>query len=94
MIAVQCMGAIDLPGHGPRKLPAPKVFVAITVLWSIFGIMADAGAAKQAAIMSWVTLLTAMVVGPAGTTLNDFLKIVAQNFGTPPPAGTTGVTEA
>lgn len=91
MIAIQTMSGIDLPGHGPRKMPAPKVFVAIVVLWSIFGIMADAGMGKVVQAMSWVTVLTALVIGPAGTTLNNFLKAIAQNFGTalPPGQGTS-----
>jgi len=85
MITVQTIGAIDLPGHGPRKLPAPKAYVAVIVLWSIFGLMADGGFGRAAAAMSWVTVLTAMVVGPAGKTFTNFLKLTGQTFGTKAP---------
>lgn len=91
MVVIQSMTAIDLPGHGPRKLPAPKVYVLVIVLWSIFGLMADAGLSKAAAAMSWVTVLTATVVGQAGhigaagTTLINFLNDIPKIFGTQPP---------
>jgi hypothetical protein len=85
MIAVRTIGAIDLPGHGPRKLPAPKVYVAIIILWSIFGLIADAGQQRAAAIMSWVTVLTAAVMGPFGNTAISFLKLTAQTFAIPNP---------
>jgi hypothetical protein len=94
MIVVRTIGAIDIPkfdaagqaSQGPRKLPAPKTYVLIVVLWSIFGLIADAGAARVAAIMSWVTVLTAMVTGNTGTVLTGLLKTIAQTFKITPSA--------
>jgi len=91
MIVVQTIGAIDLPGnHGPgsktRKLPAPRTYVAVVVLWSIFGLLVDAGQRKAAVTMAWVTVLTGAVIGPFGAIATNFLKTVAQNFQSAPPA--------
>jgi len=111
MIVIQTVGAIDIPGHGKpkkgengkllpeRKLPAPKVYVATIVLWSIFGLIADAGQGKAAAMMSWVTTLTAMVIGPFGGVLagstnaqgvfqSGLLQKISQIFGTAQPTST------
>ena len=101
MVIVQTIGALDLPGHvqkgapvgaKTRKLPAPRTYVAVAVLWSIFGLIADAGQAKAAVSMAWVTTLTAIVLGPVGATLvgttknpGGFLGLIAKNFSTAPP---------
>lgn len=90
MIATQTMGAMDLPGHGPRKLPAPKAYVATIILWAIFGLGADAGLDRPVVATSWVTVLAAMVIGPFGKTLTNFLGTVATTFGkAPSTAGNT-----
>lgn len=89
MIAIQTITAIDMPGKGARKLPAPKAYVAAIVLWSIFGVIADAGGERAAAAMAWVTLLSGAVLGTMGKTLTDFLDTVAKLFAVP-KAPTTG----
>lgn len=81
MLAIQTIGSLDLPGNGPRKLPAPRVYVAAIVLWSILGLIADAGAEKAAAMMGWVTVLTGAVLGPFGVTITNFLFTVGNQFG-------------
>lgn len=91
MIAIRTMGALDMPGHGPRKLPAPRVYVAVIVLWSIFGLIYDAGQARIANVMAWITVLTAMVLGPFGPTAVQFLSYISSNFSNttnPTPQGT------
>lgn len=97
MIFIRTMGAIDLPGHGKRKLPAPGNYVAIVILWSIFGIIADMGAVKAAAIMGWTTLVTSLLVpgSPAAPSLIKFLNVISANFGvTPSKAPPQGTVEA
>lgn len=110
MITVQTIGAIDNPGHGhpgvgrdgkaaqvTRKMPAPKTYVAVAVLWSIFGLITDAGQGKAAVAMAWITTLTAMVIGPFGSVGTKFLKTIADNFYTAPQqqgATTQGATLA
>lgn len=92
MIAIQTIGAIDIPGHGPRKMPAPRTYVAVVVLWSIFGLMVDIGWARAAKAMAWVTVLTALLLpnSPSAKALIGFMKAVSSNFGTaPPPQGAT-----
>lgn len=84
MIALQTIGAIDMPGKGPRKLPAPRTYVAVIVLWSILGLVSDAGAAKAAAVMGWITVLTGAVVGPFGLTATNFLTTISSKFGVAP----------
>lgn len=82
MIAIQIIGAVDMPGKGPRKLPAPRAFVAPVILWAILGLIADAGAEAAAAAMGWVTVLVGAVVGPFGDVINNFLATVGTQFGT------------
>ena len=84
MIVVQTINGLDMPGHGPRKLPAPKMYVAIVVLWSIFGLIADAGQGRAAKVMAWAAVVTAMVIGNAGNTITGFLKTIALNYGAGP----------
>lgn len=86
MLAVQTIGALDMPGHGPRKLPAPRAYVAAIILWSIFGLISDAGGEKAAAAMGWVTVLTGAVVGSFGQTITDFLKTIGDQFNIAPQA--------
>lgn len=99
MIAIQTITAIDMPGRGRRKLPAPRAYVAAIVTWSILGLIADAGGEKAAAAMGWVMVLVGMVLGTMGKTLTDFLNTIADQFAIPkpptgPPAQTgTGKTE-
>jgi hypothetical protein len=109
MIIIQILNGIDLPGHGPRKLPAPKMFVAVIVLWSIFGLLVDAGQARAAKIMAWAAVLVALLgpplaagvvpganatgASPAGTTLLNLLKTISKNFGTTPTGTAVSPTQ-
>lgn|SRR5487761_682197 len=94
LILIQTIGAIDLPteankGKKLRKLPAPRVYVAVVITWAVLRLIADAGQERAAAVMGWVMVVAAMVVGPAGTTLINFFNSIANNFGT---SGTTTLT--
>ena len=76
LIIGQTIGGVDLPGSGPRKLPAPRNYVAVIVLWSLMGLAVDAGSAglaRATAMFSWLVVLTGMVVGPFG---KRFLSVV------------------
>lgn len=90
MIATQTITAIDMPGKGNRKLPAPRAYVAAIILWSIFGLIADAGGERAASAMAWVTLLSGMVMGTMGKTLTDFLHTVGVQFAVVKPPDSTG----
>lgn len=93
MVGVQTIGSVDLPGHGDRKLPAPKQYVAIVVLWGLLGFVADlsAGAARAASALSVLLLLTGMVLGPFGKRFVSFISGVSSLFPVAPqPATTTG----
>lgn len=95
MLALQTVGAID----GQHKLPAPRQYVAISVLWGAFFLLADTGLSRLVARLSVLMLVTASVIGPFGKKLVDFLDTVSQNFsispaptptpGTAPPQGRT-----
>jgi len=97
MIAIQTITAIDMPGKGNRKMPAPRAYVAAIILWAIYGLAADAGAERGAAAAGWVTVLTGAIVGSFGKTLTDFLNTVADEYGVKPasplPRTGTGKTE-
>ena len=87
MVALQSMGSVDMPGSGPRKMPAPRSYVAIIVLFSTLHLVADAGAERAAGAMAWVTVLVGIVKGPFGDKLSNFFNTVADNFGIQPPPG-------
>lgn len=98
MVLIQTIGSVDLPGQGPRKLPAPRQYVAIVTLWSILGIVADAGSAgagRAAAMFSWLLVLAGTILGPFGGKLTSFLQAVARLYptNTSPPPG-SGVVSA
>jgi hypothetical protein len=96
MVIVQTIGSVDLPGFGNRKLPAPKQYVAIVVLWSIFGFVADisASAGRVVAQLSVLTLLTGMIIGPFGKRFTNLLSGVSALFpaATPPNTPAPGTT--
>jgi hypothetical protein len=90
MIFLQTIGSVDMPGKGPRKLPAPRAYVAIIVVWSTLHLVADAGMDQAAAVMGWILALTGAVAGPFGKTATGFLSTVATQFAVPPPTTTSG----
>lgn len=84
MMAVQTIGAVDMPGKGGRKLPSPRTYVASIVVWSVLGLISDAGGSKAAAAMGWVTVLTGAIVGPFGKVITDFMNTISSQFGVQP----------
>jgi hypothetical protein len=76
MLTLQTIGSVD----NKHKLPAPKQYVAISVLWAILFMLADTGLGKLAARLSLLILLTASMLGPFGKRLVDFLNLVSKNF--------------
>lgn len=84
MLAIQSIGSID----AQRKLPSPKQYVAIATLWGILFLMADTGAARLAARLSMLVLLTGTVIGPFGKRFIGFLNTVSKSFAVAPPATT------
>ena len=93
MLAVQTIGALDMPGKGKRKLPSPRTYVAAIVVWAILGLVSDAGASRAAAVMGWVTVLTATVVGPFSKGILNFFDTVSTKFiATPSDTGEGGAT--
>lgn len=88
---LQTLGAVDAPGSGPRKLPAPRAYAAIFIVWTVLGFVADssAAAARAARTAAWVTVLATLVLGGAGQRLASFLQNVAGLYAPPsavPPA--------
>src|ERR1700733_10111096 len=92
MIVFQTIGSIDMPNskNAPysiaRKLPAPKMYVAIVVLWSTLHLLADIGKGRAASIIGWVLVLSGMTVGPFGTRFVGFVQTIAQQFSVNPNA--------
>lgn len=76
MLAVQTIGSIDMPGKGKRKLPSPRAYVAAVVVWAVLGIVPS----KAAAVVGWVTVLTAIVVGPFSQGVLHFFDTIATKF--------------
>ena len=86
MILIQTIGSVDLPGSGARKLPSPRAYVAIIVLWSTLTMLAETSASKFASRMAVALVFTGAVVGPFGQRFASFLNTTAHLFPTTPPA--------
>lgn len=89
MIVVQTLGSTDIFTAGPRKLPAPKQFVAIGVLWGIFHLFEGSKYERVFASLSILVVLSAAVLGPFGGVALGFLSYVSSRFSLA-PAGSGG----
>lgn len=88
MVLVQTIGSVDVFTAGPRKMPAPRQYVAIGVLWSILHMAAGSRSfGRLAAGLSILTLLAAAVLGPFGAQAVTFLEFVGQRFSLAPSPG-------
>ena len=90
LIAIQTIGSVDMPGKGPRKLPAPRSYIAIVLTWAILQVVADAGRQRIASALGWLIVLTGMVVGPFGTQVVSLFNSVANQYGASPPTSPQG----
>jgi flagellar biosynthesis protein FliR len=95
MILVQTMGSIDMPGSGPRKMPAPRQYVAILLTWLVLQLIAgiNASAQRATAALGWLLVLTGLVIGPFGKQVINLFTIVGQRWGNFPasPTASSGV---
>lgn len=94
MIVLQTLGSVDMPGRGPRKMPAPRAYAAIIVTWGVLQLAADMGgerAGRAAKAMAWVIVLAGMVVGPFGSLVTNLLNSVANSVAPSETAGSTSV---
>lgn len=80
MVLLQTMGSVDMPGKGPRKMPAPRAYMAVIVTWGILQLAADAGYGRAAKVVGWVLVLTGLVIGPFGGRLSNLFNTVANNY--------------
>jgi hypothetical protein len=80
-IGIQTIGAVDPPGQGPRKLPAPGQYVAIFAAWSVLQFMASGTMARGARAASIVFLLVTVVLGPGGNRLIALMGSITTMFG-------------
>lgn len=78
MILAQTIGSVDMPGTGGRKMPAPRQYVAIVILWTILSMIGDTDTwHRPAAVFSILATLTAMVLGPFGQRITSFIGDLA-----------------
>ncbi len=89
-IILQTLGAVDLPGMGPRKMPAPKDYVLTSIIWSVLGVVAAVGMERAAAAMAWLTVLAMLVLGAPGKALVHLFKQVSSLYA--PPATSQGTS--
>lgn len=85
MILLTTIGSVDMPGHGNRKLPAPRSYVVVVVAWSVLFLMVDAGKGRAAAGAGWLVVLAGSVLGPFGKNAVSFLNAVSSQFAIKPP---------
>lgn len=92
MLVLQTIGSVDMPGRGPRKMPAPRSYVAIVVAFAILELAADAGFGRAAKSMAWVMVLAGAVLGPFGQTATGFLSTIARQFAVTPQSAPQAAT--
>lgn len=78
---LQTIGSVDMPGSGPRKLPAPRQYVIVVVAWSVLELVAASGRARLASAFGWIMVLSGLVIGPFGQRAVSLLNTTAQQFG-------------
>lgn len=83
MIVIQTVGSVD----SQNRLPAPRQFVAISVLWGLLFLMAETTLNRVAARLSVLIVLTGMVIGPFGRVAIAFLNKVTEEFAIDPKMG-------
>jgi len=101
-VFVQTLGSIDIGQKKTkeetvtkRKLPPPKAYVAIVVVWALLGWVAQVSdnLARAAATLSGLMLVTTLFVNAthserytvAGTRLIHFFNAVSDKFSIQPP---------
>lgn len=97
MILVQTIGSVDMPGSGPRKMPAPRQYVAILVTWVVLQLVSgiNAGAQRATSAIGWLLVLVGFVVGPFGKQVVNLFTMASQRFSAPnTPTGDLAAAEA
>lgn len=86
MILVQTIGSVDMPGRGPRKMPAPRQYIAILLTWLVLQLASSvsAGAARATAAIGWLLVLVGLVLGPFGKQVVNLFTTVSQQFAPTP----------
>lgn len=85
MVFLQTLGSVDAPGSGMRKMPAPRAYVSILIVWEVLNLIAAGGRERAASVMGWVMVLTGIFVGPFGKKLVSFFNHIADTYGAPAP---------
>lgn len=65
-----------MPGSGPRKMPSPRSYLSVLVVWAVLELFADTGGGRErgASIAGWIIVLTGMVVGPFGAKVTNLFS--------------------
>lgn len=87
-IVLQTLGSVDMPGGGPRKMPAPRAYLAVIITWGGLQLLADTGRERAASVVGWVFVLSALVLGPFGKRLVNLLDLTAAQVSNQPQQGT------
>jgi hypothetical protein len=79
---LQTIGAVDMPGAGPRKLPSPAAYASSIAVWTILGFAADSGpsGARAARSFAWVLILANLALGTAGKALVRLLNDIGSIY--------------
>lgn len=89
MILVQTIGSVDMPGSGPRKMPAPRQYIAILITWLVLQLISgmSASAERATAALGWLLVLSGFVLGPFGKQVVNLFTTISQKFA---PNSTSG----
>ena len=80
MVFIRTLGEVDMPGSGPRKLPAPGIYVAIVFAWLGLEILAESDMEDAANTAGWGIVLASLVLGPFGNRLVKFINVIGNDF--------------
>lgn len=83
MVLIQTIGSVDMPGRGPRKMPAPRQYVAILVTWLVLELVAgiNRNAQRATAAIGWLLVLSGLVIGPFGKQVVNLFNVISLRFG-------------
>lgn len=104
-VFIQTLGSVDVGPNAKepkRKMPSPKVYLAIVIVWAVLGWVAQISdnLARAAASLGGLVVVTTLFVNVAqpgrftvaGSRLVNFFNNISSSFGSPASPGASDTT--